>query len=152
MSNLLKDKFPELLKEWDYKKNTIDLETLTYGSNKKVWWLCSKKHSFSTTPKSKFRSTEKKHKGCPYCSNQKVGYGNDLKTNFPDIAKEWDYEKNSTTPEDFTLGSDKKVWWLCNKGHSYERMITTRTRSKSNPEKSCPVCYTFSGNPRKNDI
>jgi hypothetical protein len=136
MSNLFKDKFPDLLKEWDYEKNTIDLETLTYGSNKKVWWLCSKNHSFSSTPKNKFRSTEKKYKGCPYCSNQKVGYGNDLKTNFPDIAKEWDYEKNSTTPKDYTLGSDKKVFWLCSKNHSFESKIYSRTFQ----QKGCPYC------------
>jgi hypothetical protein len=31
------------------------------------------------------------------------------------------------TPNDFTYGSNKKVWWLCPKGHSYEAIIEKRT-------------------------
>ena len=39
---------------------------------------------------------------------------NDLETKFPDIAKEWDYEKNAPlTPKQILAGSNKKVWWLC---------------------------------------
>ena len=33
---------PELLKEWNYKKNEIDPHNISYGTNKKVWWKCSK--------------------------------------------------------------------------------------------------------------
>lgn len=37
---------PELLKEWDYKKNVkITPDTISYGSDKNVWWLCSLGHS-----------------------------------------------------------------------------------------------------------
>jgi len=75
-----------------------------------------------------------------------------LKAFYPDVAKEWHPTKNGDLkPEHFTRGSKKKVWWICDKGHSYQRMITTRTR-RPTPEKSCPICYTFSGNPRKKEI
>ena len=33
--------FPDLLKEFDYKKNNnMDPNQFTYGSQKKAWWLC----------------------------------------------------------------------------------------------------------------
>ena len=36
MSNLLQDRYPELLKEWDYEKNTIDLERKTLVNKKEA--------------------------------------------------------------------------------------------------------------------
>ena len=37
----------ELLKEWDYKRNTeISPEEVTHGSGKKVWWICSNGHEW----------------------------------------------------------------------------------------------------------
>ena len=57
---------------------------------------------------------------------------------FPEVAKEWHPTKNKElTPEQFTFGSDKKVWWLCPKGHSYYSVINTRTRKKGT---GCPYC------------
>ena len=139
---------PEIAKEWHPTKNgDLKPEHFTRGSREKIWWKCSKNHSWEMTILN--RATQGQN--CPYCSGKRAGYGNELSAARPDIAKEWHPTKNGDLkPEHFTRGSKKKVWWLCNKGHSYERMITTRTRSKSNPEKSCPVCYTYSGNPRKN--
>ena len=58
---------------------------------------------------------------CSYCTNKKVKSNkeNSLFFLFPEIAKEWDYEKNGDLkPTDVTKGSDKKVWWKCKKGHS----------------------------------
>ena len=42
MSNLIiEDK--KLLNMWNYQKNNnINIETITLGSNKKVWWKCDK--------------------------------------------------------------------------------------------------------------
>ena len=34
------------------------------------------------------------------------------------------------------MGSKKKVWWLCPKGHSFESMPNSRTASKT----GCPYC------------
>ena len=55
-----------------------------------------------------------------------------LKVLHPDIAKQWDIKKNHPLkPEDFTPGSSrKKVWWLCQKGHSYDASISKRTSKK----------------------
>ena len=41
-------------------------------------------------------------------------------TSYPHLVKEWHPTKNGElTPNDFTYGSNKKVWWRCPIGHSY---------------------------------
>jgi len=63
---------------------------------------------------------------------------NNLKFNFPDIAKEWHPTKNGILiPEEVTRASYQKVWWLCPKGHEYETRVATRTRRKGT---GCPYC------------
>ena len=59
---------------------------------------------------------------------------------YPEIASEWHPTKNGELkPENFTYGSQRKVWWKCPMGHSYDSIITSRTRK--NPT-GCPHCYT----------
>jgi hypothetical protein len=33
---------PRLLEQWDYDKNVLLPDEITYGSGKKVWWKCNK--------------------------------------------------------------------------------------------------------------
>ena len=117
---------PVLAKEWHPTKNgNLNPEDITSGSSKEVWWLCPKGHSYSMV----INQRTKRGYGCPYCSGRRVLKGiNDLATTNPELAKEWNYEKNSgLTPCDVTAGSRKKVWWLCEKGHAYEQLIIKRT-------------------------
>ena len=59
-----------------------------------------------------------------------------LKTH-PELSKEWDYDKNyPLRPENFSYGSGNNLWWLCPKGHSYERSLNTRTSHSI----GCPYC------------
>ena len=54
---------PELLKEWDYEKNNelgLTPETISYGSAKKVWWICPKGHSYLMGHKSRTCAGKKK--------------------------------------------------------------------------------------------
>ena len=52
-------------------------------------------------------------------------------TSYPHLVKEWHPTKNGElTPNDITHGSDKKVWWRCPKGHTYDAAISKRTRKK----------------------
>ena len=56
---------------------------------------------------------------------------------YPDIAKEWNYEKNGELkPDQFYSTSARKVWWVCDRGHSYEATISHRTVNHT----SCPYC------------
>jgi len=63
----LKDKNPDFLKEWDYKKNSITPEKISPYSSKKIWWVCIKKHTWLTTPAHRFAGTN-----CPECNNFKT--------------------------------------------------------------------------------
>ena len=54
----------------------------------------------------------------------------------PEIAKEWNYEKNAALkPEHFTPNSNKKVWWKCSKGHEWQAVIYHRNKGIG-----CPYC------------
>ena len=123
----------KLMAEWDWEKNTVsDPNQLTSGSHKKVWWKCSKGHEWQATIHDRNNG-----RGCPYCSGKRVlkGY-NDLQTLNPDLADEWNYENNADlTPNDVTPGSNKKVWWKCDKGHEWQAIIKNR-----NNEIGCPFC------------
>lgn len=113
----------ELRQEWDCERNTLDINSVTHGSNKKVWWKCQKGHTWEASVKSRTAG-----RGCPYCAGKKVMEGvNDLATIYPEIAKEWDYGRNTQiTPKDVLPRSHKKVWWIID-GKSKIEAIANRT-------------------------
>lgn len=125
---------PELLKEWDYSKNIITPKEIKAGSGTKVWWKCSLGHSWSAS-----LNHRTKGRGCPICANKVVLLGyNDLTTLKPNIASEWDYEKNGEkTPANYTVRSGERVWWKCKRNHSWEAVIASRTGNKY---VGCPYC------------
>lgn len=142
----LKD-YPNLLSEWDYKSNNgVDPLLVPSQSNKPYVWKCSKGHSWSARPNDRINS----HTGCPYCSNRKVLRGfNDLATTHPNLIKEWDFEKNiNIGPYDIVYGTSKKVWWKCEKGHSWEAVVSSRTSGG----KGCPYCAGQKVWPGFNDL
>lgn len=123
-----------LLEEWDEQLNgDLDPEMFSAGSHTQVWWKCQKNHSFKA-------AINKRAIGhaCPYCSNQSLlkGY-NDMATTRPDLAAEWNTEKNAPLrPCDIFAGSGKKVWWTCKLGHQWQD--TPNHRSTSG--RGCPIC------------
>lgn len=124
---------PEFVDEWNYQKNDALLpEMIAAGSHKKVWWICAKGHEWKSSPNNRRHGN-----GCPYYSGRLPIKGEtDLKTVFPDIANEWNYEKNKDLfPENVTFGSSKKVWWKCAKGHEWESTIAHRAGGRG-----CPIC------------
>ena len=45
----------------------------------------------------------------------------------PVLLAQWDRERNGDlTPNDVTYGSRRKVWWRCEKGHSWQAQIKSR--------------------------
>ena len=60
-----------------------------------------------------------------------------LRESHPDLAAEWDYEKNDKTPDEH-IRDDESCWWVCPEcGYSWE--ATVRVRWHDN--KRCPVCH-----------
>jgi hypothetical protein len=133
---LLRDKYPELRKQWS-NKNTLSFDEVTCGSNKKVIWICDKEHEWEARVNS--RTWAKRNAGCPFCKNRKATKENSLAALRPKIAKEWDYKKNGTlTPSDVTYASNKIVWWKCAKRkHGWQARIASRTTGQ---HVECPYC------------
>lgn len=55
------------------------------------------------------------------------------------LMNEWDWSKNEAldlSPDNLPRGSNKKAWWVCAKGHSYELSVKARVRLRN----GCPVC------------
>jgi translation initiation factor IF-1 len=60
---------PHLVKEWHPTKNgDLKPENVTYGSNRKVWWVCSDGHEWQATINKRTRKGKEKPTGCPRCS------------------------------------------------------------------------------------
>lgn len=139
--------YPDLVKEWNYEKNgNLKPSDCKPASNKKVWWVCSEGHAWQTMVYHRTsRST-----GCPYCSGNIVIPGEtDLQTLFPEIACEFDADKNDRiTPEKICAKSRRKVWWRCNSGHSWQASVISRTNLKS----GCPFCAGKRPVPGENDL
>lgn len=132
--NDLASQFADIADTWNFKKNKGLLPTqITPHSNKKYWWKCKLGHEWESTASNRVAG-----KGCPYCASIKVLAGfNDLKTRFPEIAQEWNYNLNDQLPEEFLPYSHKKVWWKCKDGHEWQAVISNRTGGNT----SCPICY-----------
>ena len=130
---------PEISKQWDYDKNgDLTPKKVIAGSNKKVWWKCSKneKHRWKVSVRHRTRGSN-----CPYCVGQRVDKSNCLLTTHPAISKEWDYDKNGDlTPEKVTKGTHKKVWWKCPKcGESYDQVVKNKIFGHRCPYCSFPI-------------
>ena len=125
---------PALSKQWHPTKNGALLPSnVPYGSSNKFWFLCEKGHSFDAKL---YNVTGTNKRWCPYCSNQKGGYGNSLLDKYPDIAKQWNYNLNEKGPDAYVATSNKKVWWTCEKGHDWDATIDKRVGNGS----GCVYC------------
>ena len=123
---------PMLAQQWDYDKNTLTPSEVTLNSGRYIWWVCVKGHSWRARMADRQRGNN-----CPYCSGRKAIPGEtDLATIMPELAKEWDYEKNKEArPEHFCAQSNKKMWWKCKYGHSWKALIYERYNGTG-----CPYC------------
>lgn len=123
-----------LLEEWDYEANAKSPQEYTMGSNFKANWICSKcGYKWSAVIHARNKGA-----GCPACAGNIVVPGkNDLVTVKPQLAEEWDYEKNvDINPSQVSYSSGKKYWWKCPKGHkSYQSTPSHRVNGTG-----CPLC------------
>ena len=59
-----------------------------------------------------------------------------LASQYPDLAKEWHPTANGNlTPENFSVGTSKKVIWLCQLGHDFSASVAHRVSGTG-----CPYC------------
>jgi hypothetical protein len=127
---------PELAKQWHPTKNgELTPGDVTPGSNKKVWWKCDKAddHEWDTRIADRAKGS-----GCSCCDGRTAVPSNCLATLNPKLAREWHPTKNGDfTPNDITPGSNKIVWWKCDKADDHEWYTTIKDRSNGD---GCPWC------------
>lgn len=131
--NCLLSAAPELAQEWHMTRNgELTAEDVLPGSGRVVWWQCHNGHEWQAAVVKRYQRKD----GCPYCSGRRASAENCLAVKHPDIAAEWNSERNGDlTPHDVTCGSGKTVWWICAEGHEWQRKIIDRIKSKG-----CPQC------------
>ena len=125
---------PELAAQWHPTKNgELRPTDIIAGTDKIVWWQCEKGHEWQARINNRINGNN-----CPICIGKKVLVGyNDLATVMPSIAKEWHPTKNENlTPQDVVVGSNKKVWWQCEKGHEWQTSVSHRSNGRR-----CPKCF-----------
>jgi len=140
--NDLKTRHPKLVREWNYEKNiNIQPDEVMEYSNKSVWWKCEKCDN-------EWRAligSGVNGRGCPACAQavREIQYrktmvdkNGSLMEKRPELMAQWDYDKNEITPDNVSCGSHIKVWWKCEKKHSYQETIKHRTLANT----GCPIC------------
>jgi RNase P subunit RPR2 len=132
---MFSEEHPEFETYYDTEKNERPFNTYSNMSNENAWWKCEKGHSFEQSIMNYSRQGRFE---CPVCTNKILVKGeNDLESQYPDLASEFDIEKNGTTP-DMILSShtNAEIWWKCNEGHEFQRSVWYRV----NQVNDCPVC------------
>lgn len=143
-NQLLRDNQFLLSELLDTQDNYEKLKDLYIFSTKKVSWKCS---TCGDIWQNQIRKRSAESQGCPYCSGKKVAPSgwNSLGKEFPDLLKQWDFDKNKSTPYDEVSGSHHYAYWKCARGHSWKTEIRQRTLLKS----SCPECSYQISKPQK---
>lgn len=125
--------------------NRIEIKNLTYGSKRKVTWVCKNFGSDFTCSPNQLTS---QNKCCPTCGyslidgkihpeavKKAIEGKTDIKTMYPEIAKELIDDRYNAC--ELLPGSNKKVMWKCSQcGHEWMTQVIHRIMHKS----GCPNC------------
>lgn len=137
--NDLACQYPALADQWIQSEHGLTPEDVTPGSHEEVTWKCEKGHHWKALVKTRVYGY-----GCPYCSKRfVVPNETDFSTRFPEIAKEWNFERNKhVNILSVAAGSKKKYWWKCATcGYEWQASPSTRTRKDRKKGCGCPVCH-----------
>ena len=119
---------------WDEEKNGA-VELVRLKQRDRYWWKCP----ICGCEWSRELGAALKSNLCPACNGRVLVKGyNDLATTHPELAAEWDYDRNGELrPSDVLAGSTRAVWWKCSKCHGvWQCKVVNR---KLNAVR-CPYC------------
>lgn len=131
---------PDITESWHSTKNLPETpDGLALKSNRKFYWVCEKGHEYECSV-----AHREEGKGCPFCANKRVLKGfNDLATVRPDLAIEFDSERNGLTPDAVIAGSNTRYWWICSEGHKWNQRPVVRRK------RNCPDCAEIGYHPER---
>ena len=130
--------YPDIAAEWDVGRNApLTPRDVKPKSNKKVWWRClvAADHRWQAQVNNRTRASGGR---CPFCSGRRASTTNSLAAVLPQLAAQWDHERNQElTPDDVTPGSHKEVWWACPvvDDHRWRKPVNQRAQGRG-----CPFC------------
>lgn len=162
-TNSLATTHPEIAKQFHPTKNGKKTASNVPASHScKTWWLCDKGHEFFATP----YNVAIMGRGCKICLAEdtyeqrpikntnpkrkqnktgKLTKENNLLVNRPDLAEQFDLEKNpGITPDRIHPWSHTKFWWKCENKHSW--LASPDQRQKC----GCPYCSGNKPSPTNN--
>lgn len=133
---------PEIMKFWDFEKNTLDPETTRANSEEYAWFKCPK---CGYSWQAQIRARQRKDK-CPVCEmNMVVHKGvNDFRTVYPQLALDTSDEMNPDIDlNSLGAGAHVRIHWKCHVcGFEWDAPVYGRIRRYKGNYKiaSCPAC------------
>jgi hypothetical protein len=128
------DAYPQLVWSWDRGRNLeLSPADISQASGKRRFWVCEKNHSYLMSP------NDRRKNGCPVCSGKRVVAGiNDLQSQRPDLANEWDTSSNVKKPSEVLATTPARYNWVCknNRLHMWRTSCAERVSRNS----GCPYC------------
>ena len=131
--NDLRTRHPEIAKDWDEQRNGFPATQATVGSHFYANWKC---HKCCGEWKTFVYHRTRNKSGCPYCANKKLLTGfNDLKTKFPEVAKDWDEDANGFPSNQILFRSHYHAFWKC---HDCQGTWKTHVYHRTRNDSGCP--------------
>jgi len=135
------------MKQWDKTKNgDIDPGKLRPNSNMIVHWSCSDpvcKCPHEWPARIADRTHAKCPTDCPFCATPplKVCIHNSLEYNYPELANEWNTNKNGDLkPSEVSTKSNRNIWWICSINHNHQWDTIIYSRTDPDHPTGCPFC------------
>lgn len=131
-------KRPDLLDEWDTDANMpLTPEIIAVSSGIKVAWVCrtNNEHRWEAQVGNRTARNSK----CPHCARRVSTpvASESLAVTHPELAREWDSERNELSVAEVRHSSMQVVWWKCDVApdHRWKRQVNARAKGSK-----CPGC------------
>jgi hypothetical protein len=138
------NKYPHILKQWDYQKNKqFNVRATLAMSQEVVWWRCDK---CGYEWKAQIKSRRDSKGECPSCETRIVIVEgtNDLFSVVPQLRSIYDFEKNKgIDPKQISLSFNQPLWWKCQEcGYNWKSNVSTRIKGNYGNYDflGCPFC------------
>lgn len=128
---------PDIARQWASDRNgSVAPLDVHAGSPQKAWWKCVRGHIWLAAVRDRVR----KRTGCPYCLGKKGCVENCISSVSARSKALWHPTKNLPyTPETVTPSSNRRFWWLCDRGHIWQAPPVHVVRRGT----GCPHCRDY---------
>lgn len=116
---------PGVLAFWDAKRNEgVDPAAVTVQDDRPRAWVCDRGHEWSASFESVYRSQR-----CPACYRIEVLGERSIAVGYPHLLAEWHPTRNgSADPALISATGDFVAWWVCVRGHAYQKLVKTKIK------------------------